>query len=243
LTGGEELARRAFGAIADMKVAGKLETVENRGGDIFASLDLPYFAIARFFRPDRSVATKVLAGKFHPEWARRYVAARYATSSSIAREMLQCPRPYSWSEVLQRCDDPMQIRIYQEATEFGLRQGLFVPLRWADGSFAAVVLGGEHADLADPLLRSMAEVAAAYYASETRRLLEAPNAYPLLTPRQRDCLKWVREGKSTFSISQIIGISGHMVDEHIANACRRLGVRTRTQAAVEATLLGILDAH
>ena len=47
-------------------------------------------------------------------------------------------------------------------------------------------------------------------------------------------------GKSSTDIAELLGISAQTVEEHIAAACRKLGVRTRVQAAVEASLLGII---
>lgn len=55
-----------------------------------------------------------------------------------------------------------------------------------------------------------------------------------LTPRQIQCLWWVREGKSSTDIGAIIGLAPSTVDEHLAGACERLGVRTRVQAVVVA---------
>ena len=63
----------------------------------------------------------------------------------------------------------------------------------------------------------------------------------MLTTRQLECLYWVMAGKSSTDIAAILGISRHTVDEHIAAACRRLGVRTRTQAVAEALRLGLLS--
>lgn len=62
-----------------------------------------------------------------------------------------------------------------------------------------------------------------------------------LTGRQRDCLKWVAQGKSSTDIASILEISRNTVDEHLANACDRLGVRTRLQAALIASRLGLID--
>jgi DNA-binding CsgD family transcriptional regulator len=62
----------------------------------------------------------------------------------------------------------------------------------------------------------------------------------MLTARQLECLVWVREGKSSTDIGAILGLSPHTVDEHIAGACERLGVRTRTQAVAEAMTRGLL---
>lgn len=61
-----------------------------------------------------------------------------------------------------------------------------------------------------------------------------------LTVRQIECLEWVQAGKSSSVIGQILGVSKHTVDEHLAEACRRLGVRTRIQAVAIACELGLL---
>jgi LuxR family quorum-sensing system transcriptional regulator CciR len=238
-----ELSRQAFDTIYGMKRATSLKKLDGIASSSFRAIDLPYFALARFFQPDRTSDVRVLLGSFEPSWASRYVQNKYGRSSRIAREMIHRSSPYSWSEAVERRGlDATQARIWNEARDFGLRDGLFTPLRWHDGSYAAVVLGGAEAPMRDPLSRTMAEVLSAQYASEGRRLLKAGSAGEVpLSPRQRECLSWVRAGKSSTAIAEILGISVQTVDEHVKEACRRLGVRTRVQAAVEACLLGYID--
>jgi DNA-binding CsgD family transcriptional regulator len=185
----------------------------------------------------------VIGGDFNPDWSQRYLARRYVSSSFIARELLLTSRAYSWDEVMRRRPiDAAQKRIRNEAGECGLRTGLFTPVTWHDGSFSAVVLAGTDCDLDDGLIRTTAEVLSAYYGSELRRLVpSAPTPAPKLSPRQRECLAWVRQGKSSGVIGDILSLSSETVEEHIAAACRKLGVRTRVQAAVEASMLGLID--
>lgn len=64
---------------------------------------------------------------------------------------------------------------------------------------------------------------------------------PRLRPRQGECLYWVSQGKSSVDIGRLLGISPRTVDEHIHNACRSLGVRTRAQAVARAVALGLID--
>jgi LuxR family quorum sensing-dependent transcriptional regulator len=54
-------------------------------------------------------------------------------------------------------------------------------------------------------------------------------------------LRWAREGKSSYVIGQILSLSARTVDEHLASACRKLGVHTRMQAVAQALLLGLLE--
>lgn len=239
----EALARRAFSAIADMRRSSCLADMEGAARPLFADIGLPHFALACFFTSDKAPAVKVLTGSFEPGWAARYATRRYAGSSVIARTMLKTSAPYSWEEALEQAGpDPAQARILGEAREFGLGGGLFTPVRWSRGSYAAVVLAGPRPDLGDRLARNMSEVLSAYYFSEARRLMDDDARENVtLSPRQRECLLWVRHGKSSAAIGSILGIAAHTVDEHIGEACRRLQVRTRTQAAVEASLSGLIS--
>jgi len=63
----------------------------------------------------------------------------------------------------------------------------------------------------------------------------------MLSKRQAECLLWAREGKSSTDIGAILGLSPRTVDDHLAAACAKLGVRTRTQAVAEAMRRGLLD--
>jgi DNA-binding CsgD family transcriptional regulator len=238
-----QLASRAFDTVCDMKRSASAEDLDDIAAGAFGAIGLPSFALAQFFQPDMTSDTKVVAGRFEPGWATRYIEKSYGRSCQIAREMTRSSRPYSWNDVVtNRGLNDVQARIWNEARDFGLRDGLFTPVRWGNGSYAAVVIAGRDADLLDPLLRITAEMLSAYYCSEARRLLGASaGSRTPLSSRQRECLAWVRHGKSSAEIGDILGISAQTVNEHIAEACRKLGVRTRVQAAVEASLLGIID--
>ena len=215
--------------------------VDDELAEALGRIGLPWFSLARFFARDGTPATVVLQGRFEPSWAQHYVKRNYAASSLIARELLTRTDCYSWRDILAQKSDPDQDRIFHEACDHGLRDGLFTPVRWTDHSYAAVVTAGRDAQLDDPVYRTITEVLSTYYAHECRRLGVAPPAPgTILSSRQRDCLAWVRHGKSSTDIAELIGISAQTVEEHVAEACRKLGVRTRVQAAVEASLLGMI---
>lgn len=236
-----EAAARAFDSLVSMRRCNSTGELDALMREALSDIGLPWFSLARFFTGNGSPATTVLQGRFEPGWSERYVEQNYAASSLIARELLTRSDSYSWGEVLSRSADPDQDRIFHEAREHGLRDGLFTPVRWTDNSYAAVVIAGSDGQLDDAAHRAMAEVLSSYYAVECRRLgVAPPAASAILSPRQRDCLAWVRHGKSSTDIAYLIGISAQTVEEHIAHACRKLGVRTRVQAAVEASLLGII---
>jgi DNA-binding CsgD family transcriptional regulator len=220
-----------------------LEAVSGAAGRLFADLGLPFFALARFYRRGGAPDVAVLDGTFHTEWSSRYIANGYVSYSQIAQEMTVRQSPYTWDEVMERRPiTKAQKLIRGEAAMMGLAEGLFTPVAWADGSYVAVALAGPGRALKDRLIRTHAEIISSYYACESRRFLNpAARSTQPLSARQRECLAWVRHGKSSSVIADLLGLSVQTVDEHIAQACRKMGVRTRIQAAVEATLQGIID--
>ena len=61
-----------------------------------------------------------------------------------------------------------------------------------------------------------------------------------LTRRERDCLLWVAEGKTTWEIGQILRISENTVLYHIKNAQEKLGAVIRIHAVAKALRLELL---
>ncbi|MCM8738673.1 response regulator transcription factor [Azospirillum sp. A1-3] len=62
-----------------------------------------------------------------------------------------------------------------------------------------------------------------------------------LTEREREALTWSARGKSSADMAALMRVSERTVNFHIDNAIRKLGVATRIQAAVKASLLGLVN--
>jgi DNA-binding CsgD family transcriptional regulator len=62
-----------------------------------------------------------------------------------------------------------------------------------------------------------------------------------LTSREKEILLWVKEGKSAWEISSILGISRNTVKFHLKNIFRKLNTTSRSQAVVVAFGRGLID--
>lgn len=62
-----------------------------------------------------------------------------------------------------------------------------------------------------------------------------------LSTREKQCLKWAAEGKSSWAIGVILDISENTVNFHVKNAMKKLGVSRRTVAAIEAIRMGLIE--
>jgi DNA-binding NarL/FixJ family response regulator len=62
-----------------------------------------------------------------------------------------------------------------------------------------------------------------------------------LNDRELECLTWSARGKTSPEIAAILSLSKRTVNFHIENACRKLNVSTRTEAAAKATSGRLID--
>lgn len=61
-----------------------------------------------------------------------------------------------------------------------------------------------------------------------------------LSDREKTVLTWAARGKTCDEIANIVGVSSRTVEFHLDNARNKLGVSTRIEAAVKATMLRII---
>ncbi|MET4323479.1 DNA-binding CsgD family transcriptional regulator [Bradyrhizobium sp. JR4.1] len=62
----------------------------------------------------------------------------------------------------------------------------------------------------------------------------------VLSAREKQCLLWVEEGKSSWEIGMILRVSENTVNFHLKNAMRKLEVTTRIQCAIKARRLKLI---
>jgi DNA-binding NarL/FixJ family response regulator len=72
---------------------------------------------------------------------------------------------------------------------------------------------------------------------------QVPEPFELLTPRQREVLQLVAEGRSTKEIANALGLSGKTVETHRAQLMKRLGVDSVAGLVRAAIRLGISDVR
>jgi DNA-binding CsgD family transcriptional regulator len=61
-----------------------------------------------------------------------------------------------------------------------------------------------------------------------------------LSPRQREALEWVADGKTTLDVALLMGVSPAMVEKHLRLAREALAVETTAQAVAKGALLNMI---
>jgi DNA-binding CsgD family transcriptional regulator len=61
-----------------------------------------------------------------------------------------------------------------------------------------------------------------------------------LSDRERECLSWVAEGKTTEEVGVILGVSGSTANSYLTSAMQKLGARNRALAIATAIRSGLI---
>ncbi|KYF57311.1 hypothetical protein BE08_21515 [Sorangium cellulosum] len=151
--------------------------------------------------------------------------------------------PTEWSSLGPAA---LESRVMREAADFGLSEGLSAPLHGPRGALGVLsfATGAELRSARRRTRRALPHVhlLAGYVHEALRRVLvtEGARMSRPLSPRERECLLWVAEGKTSWEIGVILATSERTVNFHLQNACAKLGVSNRQHAVAKATLLGLL---
>lgn len=128
--------------------------------------------------------------------------------------------------VVSASEDPLDIRRVLDAGASG-----FI----GKSSSSAAMLGGIRSVLAgETFISPPVEVPPSSAATELPGAVAAQ-----LTPRQRDVLAMLRQGKSNKEIARDLDLAEITVKLHVTAILRALGVENRTQAAILAAKLGV----
>lgn len=187
----------------------------------------------------------LVAMKVPPDWCQRYLERKYYTVDPVVRRTPMFAGPFLWDELeeyqLQACEQ----RVLQEAREAGLKNGVGVPLFGPPGRISVISFASRFDD-ADPQTNVRRLKALAWHFHIAFEEIAKPSdcasdGKVSLSEREKDCLRWVAEGKSSWEIGKILSVSENTVNFHVKNAIRKLGTANRTSGLVKAIRLGLIE--
>lgn len=186
---------------------------------------------------------------FPASWLKRYAERRYAAVDPTVIHARDHSTPLDWRQIDPAGHpDPDAVKAFiADATAAGFRNGLTVPVHGSGGERSLLNLATA-AD--DPATRRLvkralpqATAAATYLHEAVLRIhgLRLPEQQPL-TNREKECLRWIAEGKTTAETAAILKITERTVSFHLQNAADKLQVSNRTQAIARAVSRRIIDS-
>jgi LuxR family quorum-sensing system transcriptional regulator CciR len=175
-----------------------------------------------------------------------WVPAAGPSSDAVVVTAAQSYAPFLWSDISRLTAlTPAQTGFIDAAHAAGVGAAVTVPIHRArdadQGGSYSIFAGCCSFMMKTGIPLPLSSLAAAHYvgalafdAAENLRQAQTGTALrgPQLTPRQRDCVVLVAQGKSDWEIGQLLGISESTVHKHIEDAKRRFAVSTRIQLVV-----------
>lgn len=199
------------------------------------ALGFTYAACASHVDPLNPPAEAVMMVDYPLAWLERFSVKNYATRDPVYWLARRQTLPFQWSDRVFRAglaND--QLRILEEAADVGLADGVTIPIHAPDAlpASCSLVIGP---DGVDPLNAQKAHWYGVYAHECARRLAmaDAPPK-PRLSPRERQCVQLLGQGKDDGDMAIILGLSEHTVHNIVRAAMHKYGVASRVQAFVRA---------
>ena len=190
----------------------------------------------------------------YPEsWRKNYAENKYLAHDPTVRHCMSEMTPIYWNEI--DSDDHEGQKLMSEASKYGLVSGVTMSVHSTKGVCAllSLVSSDDDPNIYRNLKDKYSEIYlfAVYLHEMASKIIDSDSQNKQcksLSDRERHCLLWAAEGKTSWEISVIQGLSERTVRFHLNNATEKLGAVNRQHAVARAIALGeirpnIVDIH
>jgi LuxR family transcriptional regulator, quorum-sensing system regulator BjaR1 len=191
---------------------------------------LPFFSIIRMPEAGETQLSELtLASNWPASLIRQYDRHKLLEQSPAIAELRRSTAPVLWDGVslekqLGNPHGPVARKLF-EAHE--LSRGVYFGVHSVAGLHGAISFSGHRDILTEAELMNLNYHSMLIF----DRLcalsdIEAGDG-PALSKRERECIVWTSQGKTSFEIGVILGLSEHTINNYLANVCRKLGATNR----------------
>jgi LuxR family transcriptional activator of conjugal transfer of Ti plasmids len=208
-------------AIQTAETADEFERVATR---LTHRLGFQHFAYLRL-----AGETPMLISSYPKSWTSRYFNLGYQHLDPVVHRARLEHALFSWGGAGSlRIGNRERRRFFDEATTFGIRSGITVPIRGGFGRTAAFTLATGDREVHPEELaaesKDVVQLVGLYFHTHAAVRVDRPSTVrPVgteLTQRKRQCLAWTAQGKIVADIAVLIEIAPRTVAFHLENARR-----------------------
>ncbi|CUX65738.1 Transcriptional activator protein TraR [Agrobacterium tumefaciens str. Kerr 14] len=194
-----------------------------------------------YIRPGHMIA----ASNYHRDWQSIYFQQKLADIDPVVSRAKSLKQAFTWSGEGDRSRlSKAERTFYANAAEFGIRSGITIPIRAANGSLSMFTLSS--GKTAIDLGRDIDPVAAAAAVGQlhTRMSLlpmTPSERYPAwLDPREAAYLNWIAVGKTMEEVAQLEGVKYNSVKSKLEEARKRFKIHTMPHLVALAIRAGLI---
>lgn len=198
--------------------------------------------------PTQFSESKVIVTSTYPEsWLAHYFENDYSSNDPVLGHCTRHIVPIQWEDVAAEAS-LRGSQIMHEAAEFGLREGVSVPVHSPHGELGifSMSLDRTRQSAREITTHSIpyAHLLSAYVHEAVKRVsdLSQPQLKQnTLSLREKECLRWAADGKTSWEIANVLNLSERTVNFHLKNAAVKLEVFSRQHAVVKAIMKGLIQ--
>jgi DNA-binding CsgD family transcriptional regulator len=222
------------------------QTFERRLVDFAHALDFGRVSAALVVDSPGREAAVVMLGNTPQEFLEAAQDVESAKRDPVLRRLLREGIPFTYDQQTYIDDDAADL--WEEQAVHGYCSGISMALHMPGGQHFLLGVDRDTGLPADDLVltRLMADLQllAMHAQSAAVRLLlddaQRRLGLPQLTQREQEVLRWTAEGKSSWEVGAILGMSEHTVNFHLRNLMSKLDVSSKHLAVLRALSLGLL---
>lgn len=180
-------------------------------------------------------------------WHEHYSEQGFVNKDPVIAEAQRTIVPLNWRDLLadnRRLNHERQV--IEEARDFGMLNGITIPIHGPSTDFATLTVASDHNGERFRALfeecRYDLHLISLYFHDAVVKKILAREREPVrpLSPREKECLLWTAQGKTSDEIAMIVGISQQTVVFHLKNAMRKFNVYSKHHAVVKAIVTGAI---
>jgi DNA-binding CsgD family transcriptional regulator len=154
-------------------------------------------------------------------------------------------RPFRWTDLCRRATlANKQLVFIEQCRELGVHSGITIPFHCPGSEVDLISLSLRDQKQQDPDRISILYAISAQYWLKFGELSDPPvpaKEHLPLTPKELECLRWCKEGKTNWEIGEIMSSSEKAAEFHLSNTIKKLGACNRITAVVIAIKNGLIS--
>ena len=194
-----------------------------------------------YFRPGHLTALS----NYPPEWSSIYFQQKFFAIDPIVNRAKSTKSVFTWSGDEERRNLPaIERAFFDNAADFGIRSGVTIPVKTANGSTTMFTLASDKAKI--ELQRDIDPVAAAATVGQLHTRMSMLPLTPVaqhpawLDPKEAAYLKWIAVGKTMEEAADLEGVKYNSVKSKLEEARKRFQIHTMPHLVALAIRAGLI---
>jgi LuxR family quorum sensing-dependent transcriptional regulator len=226
--------RRALDFVDAIEASKTAASVISQFERVIGELGFHAYIMAGIPTSGQSLKELTIANGWPAEWFDLYNREKFHMVDPVPRHCFNTLNPFEWKDVpYDRERDRSAHRVMMRARDFGLCDGLCIPIHY-DDAIGAISMAGERPYL-DAETKGALHLMGVFAHGRLRALTRA-TAMPgrRLSDMEAEVLRWAARGKTAWETGQILGISERNVRWHLEEAQRKLMTNNKTATVAAA---------